>query len=361
MLVFVMGGISMNIRVVLFDTDSEYIENFKKAAVLNYNSGVEYSFFSDKEEFERHMFEKKCDVLLIDDNVEYEDFDGIKIILTDVKGVGNKNGFQAIYKYQKTENIYHAIIDAYAEMREKEGVIFHNGGSAKMVSFISAGGGTGKTTVCFAVAKLLKSMGKEVLYIPLEQFSDLNYTRRGDETQTLSNLFYDVKRGSSTLGIKIKNIIRRGADDLLFIRPMDNPTEAGQLNSEEWAGMLDALSDIDNIDYIFLDHSSGVFRNFDITSEKADTICMVADATQSGMVKATEMIKYIQRCREYKSIKRKLRLIVNKANSMSGEEFKHLKDWVVSFLPDYGTAQMRDVINALQIQEQCRLVIDLEM
>ena len=32
---------------------------------------------------------------------------------------------------------------------------------------------------------------------------------------------------------------------------MDNPTEAGQMNSEEWALMLDALSDIDNIDYIF--------------------------------------------------------------------------------------------------------------
>ena len=69
-------------------------------------------------------------------------------------------------------------------------------------------------------------MGKEVLYVPLEQFSDINYTRRGDETQTLSNLFYDVKKGSSTLSLKIKNIIRRGADDLLFLRPMDNPTEA---------------------------------------------------------------------------------------------------------------------------------------
>lgn len=350
----------MNIRVVLAGTDSEYIENFKKAAVLNYNSGIEYSFFSDKEEFEKHMFKKKCDVLLIDESMEYEDFDGVKIILTDIKGVDNKNGFRAIYKYQKTENIYHAIVDAYAEMKEKEGVIFHNGGNARMVSFVSAGGGTGKTTVCFAVAKLLKSIGKEVLYIPFEQFSDLNYTRRGDETQTLSNLFYEVKKGSSTLGIKVKNIIRRGADDLLFIRPMDNPSEAGQMDSMEWEAMLDAIADIDNIDYILLDHQPGIFRNFNITAIKSDTICMVADATQSGMVKATEMVKYLQHCKEYKSIKRKLRLIVNRANSMSGEEFNHLKDWVTSYLPDYGTAQMHDIINALKMQEQCRLVIDLE-
>lgn len=351
----------MNIRVVLADNDSEYIENFKKTAVLNYNSGIEYSFFSDKEEFERHMFERKCDVLLIDENMEYEDFDGIKIILTDIKGVDNKNGFQAVYKYQKTENIYHAIVDAYAVMKEKEGVIFHNNGNARVVSFVSAGGGTGKTTVCFAVAKLLKDMGKEVLYIPFEQFSDINYTRRGDETQTLSNLFYEVKKGSSTLGIKVKNIIRRGADDLLFIRPMDNPTEIWQMDGDEWASMLDAISDIDNIDYILLDHSPGVFSNFNITLQKADMVCLVTDATQNGMVKTTEMVKYLQRCKEYKSIKRKLRLTVNRANSASGEEFKHLKDWVTSFLPDYGTAQMRDVVNALHMQEQCRLVIDLDM
>lgn len=350
----------MNIRVVLADRDKEYIENFKKAVVINYNSDIEYSFFSDEEEFKRHMFEKKCDVLLIDENIEYKDYDGIRLVLTDIKGVNNKNGHKAIYKYQKTENIYHAVVDIYAEMKEKEGIIFHNGGNAKMVSFISAGGGTGKTTVSFAVAKLFKSMGKEVLYVPLEQFSDINYTRRGDETQTLSNLFYDVKKGSSTLSLKIKNIIRRGADDLLFLRPMDNPTEAGQMNSEEWEVMLDALSDIDNIDYIFLDHSTGIFRNFNITAEKANIICMVTDASPSGMVKTTEMIKYMQKCREYKSIKQKLRLIVNKANSTSNEEFKHLKDWIVSYLPNYGTAQMRDVINALQIQEQCKKVIELD-
>ena len=45
-------------------------------------------------------------------------------------------------------------------------------------------------------------MGKEVLYVPLEQFSDINYTRRGDETQTLSNLFYDVKRAAVHLALR---------------------------------------------------------------------------------------------------------------------------------------------------------------
>ena len=38
----------MNIRVVLADRDKEYIENFKKAVVINYNSDIEYSFFSDE-------------------------------------------------------------------------------------------------------------------------------------------------------------------------------------------------------------------------------------------------------------------------------------------------------------------------
>lgn len=351
----------MNIRVVLADKDEEYIENFKKLAVLNYTSDIEFSFFSEEEEFKKHMFEKKCDVLLIDENIEYEDYDGIKIILTDIKGMENKKGCRAVYKYQKAENIYHTIIDAYAEMKEKDGVIFRNGGSARMVSFLSAGGGTGKTTICFALARFLANMGKEVLYVPLEQFSDINYTRRGDETQTLSNLFYDVKKGSTTLSLKIKNIIRRDADGMLFLRPMDNPTEAGQMDSGEWDKMLDALADIDNIDYILLDHETGIFRNFDVTVGKVNTICLVTDAAQGGMIKTTEMVKYLQRSKEYRSIKQKLRVIVNKANNMSDGEFAHLKDWIVSYLPNYGTARNSDIINALGLQEQIRTVIDLDV
>lgn len=352
-------GIIMNIRVVLADRDEEYIENFKKSVVLNYTADLEFSFFSNEEKLKKHMFEKKCDILLIDENIAYDYEKTSTVILTDTKGVENKNGHKAVYKYQKIENIYHAIVEVYAEIKEKEGVIFHNGGHAKMISFISAGGGTGKTTVCFAVARLLKSLGKEVLYIPLEQFSDINYTRRGDETKTLSNLLYEIKIGSNALSLKIKNIIRRGADDILFLRPMDNPTEMEQMSNEEWEQMFEAISDIDDIDYMLFDHVSGVFRNFNVAVEKVNSVCLIADSTECGMVKVTEMMRFLQKSEIYHNIKQKLRIVVNRANNSSNEEFVHLKDWIVSYLPNYGTAHMQDIIEALQMQEQCKTVIDL--
>ncbi len=99
----------MNIRVVLADRDKEYIENFKKAVVINYNSDIEYSFFSDEEEFKRHMFEKKCDVLLIDENIEYKEYDGIRLVLTDIKGVNKKNGHERRYGLRRASGQTHSF------------------------------------------------------------------------------------------------------------------------------------------------------------------------------------------------------------------------------------------------------------
>lgn len=354
----------MIIRIVIADNDKEYIEYFKKAATLNYASRLEISFFSKEENLKKYLIEKKCDILLISEYIDQakEEFNCGKIILTDVKNIEHKNDCRAVYKYQKMEDIYHIIMEEYAERKEKEGIIFHNKGNAKMVSFLSASGGAGKTMICFAVAKLLYSMKKEVLYIPLEQFSNINYMYPGDETKTLSNLFYATKERKNTLSIQIQSMIRPSRDGMLFLRPMDSPTEFEQMTPEDWNFFLSALADIENIDYILLDHMSGIFQNFKEILERVNSICFVAESSLTGVVKATGMISYFRKFDEFQdtSICRKIRIVVNKARrGVTEEDFKHLQNWIVSYLPDYGTAEMEGIIEAMIQLPECRKILEL--
>ncbi len=354
----------MVIRAVLADSDKEYIEYFRRVVALNYASKLEVSFFSSEDNLKKYLIEKRCDILLISEYMKQasEEFACRKIILTDIKGIENKDGYRVIFKYQKMEDIYRAIIEEYAEMKEKEGIIFHNKGNAKMVSFLSASGGAGKTTICFAVAKRLCAMKKEVLYLPLEQFSNINYMYPGDETQTLSNLFYAAKERKNTLNLRIKSMIRRGMDGMLFLRPMDSPEELSQMTWEDWDFFLNALADVENIDYILLDHISGIFQNFREILERVNTACFVADSSLTGIVKATGMMSFIQKVDEFQntSISRKIRMIVNRARAgITEQDFKHLQDWVVSYLPDYGMANIEGIIQTVAELPQCGAILEL--
>lgn len=351
----------MLIRVVLADNDEKYIEYFRKAAVA-YAEKTEMSFFTREENLKKYLIEKRCDLLLISETMEQagENFNCAKVILTEEHGLEEKNGYRTIYKYQKLENIYRIIVEEYAEQKEKEGIKFHSAGNAKMVSFISAGGGVGKTTACFALAKYLCRQKKEVLYVPLEQFSNINYLYPGDETQTLTNLFYAAKEKKSTLNIRMKGMIHRGEDGMLFLRPADQPNDADQMTGDNWNFFLNALADIEDIDYILLDHTSGVFKNFAVILDRVEQICMVADRSLTGIVKATGMVSYFQRYDENRdtSISKKIRVIVNRARAQTTEQdFSHLKNWIVGYLPDYGDAEMEAVAQALTEWPQTKTMI----
>ncbi len=354
----------MIIKIIIADNDKEYIEYFQRAVALNYASKLEISFFSNEENLRKYLIEKKCDILLISEYMEQaeEEFNCRKIILTDIKGIEHKKDYKVIYKYQKIEDIYHSIVAEYAEIKEKEGIVFRNKGNAKIISFLSASGGAGKTTICFAVAKLLCSMKKDVLYVPLEQFSNINYMYPGDETKTLSNLFYATKERKNTLSIQIKNMIRPSMNGMLFLRPMDSPAELEQMTAEDWDFFLNALVDIEGIDYILLDHVSGIFQNFKEILERVNSICFVAESSLTGVVKATSMISYFRKFDEFQDTAfcRKIRVVVNKARlGVTEQDFYHLQDWIVSYLPDYGVAEMEGIIEAMAQLSECRKILEL--
>lgn len=350
----------MIIRIVIADDDKEYREYFRRAA-LHYASQLEISFFSSEDSLKKYLIEKKCDILLVSEKMAQagEAYGCGKILLTEDKGIENKNGCRAVYKYQKVEEIYRSIVSEYAELKEKEGIVFKNKGNARMISVLSAGGGTGKTTVCFALARLLCSMKKEVLYVPLEQFSNINYMYPGNETKSLSNLFYAAKERKHTLSIWIRNMIQSGMDGMLFLRPLDSPTELEQMTAEDWGFFFEALASVEGIDYILLDHVPGVFSSFPEILERVSSICMVADSSLTGLVKATGMISFFQKHDEFQdtSISRKIRIVVNRARAgMTEQDFGHLKNWIVSYLPDYGAAKMEQVVRTIAELPQCRAV-----
>lgn len=353
----------MIVRVALVDSDSEYLDYFEKAVTINYSSKMEVSYYTGTENLRENILERKCDILLISDEFEEagEKFSCGKVLLTNVPGIDYKEKCRAVYKYQKIENIYSTILSEYAEQQEKAGVNFSANGDTKIFSFISANGGSGKTTVALAMAKMLCKKNKDVLYIPLEYFSSLNYMYPGDETKTLSNIFYMTKENKKNLSLQIKSMIRRGEDGMLFLRPVDNPTEFEQLSSEDWNFFMNALMNIEDIDYIILDHSAGVFRNFyEIMSQVQGVYC-VTDKSLTGNVKATEFIMYLQKYDKghNTNISNKVKLIVNKAwAGNSPKDFEHLKEWIVAYLPDYGIAEMNDIIDALITQEQFQALLD---
>ena len=103
-------GIGLKIKLVVADSDSNYIRHLSSCVQINYFDRLELSTFSAQENLDDFLQKQECDVLLTTSDFVVSEYRGIRFVLTTEKGVEEVDGIRALCKYQKMEKLYKQIL-----------------------------------------------------------------------------------------------------------------------------------------------------------------------------------------------------------------------------------------------------------
>lgn len=191
----------MKIRVAIIDNNKDYLNNLIDYFNSKYSFEIEPIAFSDVDAAEKATL-NNIDIYLIEEQFvdKFEKYDDIKkIILVSSSDIDEYHGKKATGKYQKIENIYKVILDVYSastkyDFSQKTGDV-----GAKVVCFTSVCGGVGTTTVSlsYAINKAIKGM--KVLYLDLNEISNVSAFLNGEGEYTFSDVQYSIKSKKSNL------------------------------------------------------------------------------------------------------------------------------------------------------------------
>lgn len=246
--------LNMKLKLVVADSDKEYLEHFSKCVQSNYFDDIELATFSGQDTLDEYLDREECNVLLYDRGFETKEFHGVKFQLSAEPGLDEKDGVPVICKYQKLEKIYKKALGAYAETKESYRLsALKEKDGTKVVSFLSASGGAGKTVCAITYARLQALKNKRVLYLSSETLSTLGayFPDQGDVN--MSQIFFAVKRSKGNIPMKIQSALHVDQQGVYYFLPGDNPMEMLEITEEDWKELLIQLISMKLFDLIVID------------------------------------------------------------------------------------------------------------
>lgn len=172
----------------------------------------------------------------------------------------------------------------------------------ELFAVVSGKGGTGKTSVCAALATALAKEGKKVLCIDCDVgLRNLDISLGLSECGALS--FLDVSQGGYSLEDAFRHPVYPALSFLTA--PMNCPVE--KIDSGAFLEMLSRARQM--FDYVFLDAPAGVDAGFRLTAEGADRFLLVTLAGPAAMRDASRVGDLLELMG-----KKNVRLIVNRVD-----------------------------------------------
>lgn len=172
----------------------------------------------------------------------------------------------------------------------------------ELIGILSGKGGTGKTSVCAALASALAQEGKQVLCIDCDVgLRNLDIALAMDDVAALS--FADVYSGAYTIDQASCHPVY---ENLRFLTaPLNCP--AGDVDIQAFGDML--MQARQKFHYVFLDAPAGIEAGFALAARYADRILLVTGADPAAVrdaCRASEVLELMG--------KTNVRLIVNRVN-----------------------------------------------
>ena len=172
----------------------------------------------------------------------------------------------------------------------------------ELIAILSGKGGTGKTSVCAAVACALSVQGMQVLCIDCDVgLRNLDIALGISELGALS--FQEVASGQYPLDMAARHPVYPG---LRFLTaPMNCP--ADQIDRDAFCDMLQQARR--QFDYVLLDAPAGIDAGFDLAARFADRIVLVTGPDPAAVRDATRAGQVLEQMG-----KENVRLVVNRIN-----------------------------------------------
>lgn len=324
----------MIIKLALLDASRGYAERLLDFCREKYADKLEISCFSDPAILAESLERERCDVLLVDETLTWEEEKtpaGTAFAWLTEERYKERDGKPAVCRYQRVEQLYREILGLYAESNAqalKGGNYLGEG--ARVLAVTSASGGSGASTVAAALAVSLAARKQRVTYLNLEAMGDPGLYFSGEGRETFSELLYALKSNRANLALRIESIVRTDPCGVRFFAAPANPLELDEMTEEELERLLRELCQSGENDVVVLDvpfSRDGVNRK---ALDQAAMVLVVSDGAYAADLKLRRLCQGLQIVGE-KDLLERMRLLGNRGAAVA--EDCGVK--VLGVLPEY--------------------------
>lgn len=243
--------------ITILDYDINYVESF--CDYMNRYKKEGYKFLGFTEELSLLDFSKdnnnNCLYIITESCQKRELLKGLNniVILSEDKNIDSVGDIKAIYRYQPSDILLSNILDFCVEninlfvdstyMKKEKG---------KLLCFYSPVRRCGKTELAINFSNHLKD--KRLLYINLEEFSDIDERLGIDSTYSIGDLLYFIISHNVNFELKLDASIKK-RNNFDVIPSMKNIEDIFSLNYEDWNKLYTKIRELGRYDYILLDLS----------------------------------------------------------------------------------------------------------
>ncbi len=311
----------MKIKVFICSEDTLYCEKLVNYFNSHYYDKFQWNVYTQSVYLEQIFQSDMADLILVGremqavmQELEHKYTEGCLWAYLAEDAGWQEEGERQIGKYQRADQIYRDLLDLYAK---KEHVHYENlaivSGKTTFIAFVSAGGGSGASTVACAAAKACSRMEK-VLYLNLEDLGTCGLVFSGDEKPGMDELIYAVKSRRNTLDLKIESSVSRDGAGTYYFKECANPMDLQTLSAEDMKELLKAIEASKNYDRVIVDLGNGLQEKEITVMSMVNRIAMVTGTGEVDRVKLLRYLDYVQAVEETKKldIVSKLQIYINR-------------------------------------------------
>ena len=268
------------INLIIADRDNKYIQGLANYFSNNYSEKFNITCFTDVDLLISFLkSDKKSDFLLINNEIFFEEIKkyNIKAVLitSDIKGVEQYEGYPVVNKYMPGRQLYENIIKTYVEQSPENLERIATNNNTKIITFYSPVGGIGKTSLAFALSRLLGESGKSVLYLNLEDIQSTDILFEKQEKPSFSDFIYFVKERNYKINQKILEIIATDEEtNIKYFNPTESCLDVEELDKEDMKFLLETLISLKMFSYIIIDTSSKYNSQYRVILNSSDKVIL---------------------------------------------------------------------------------------
>ncbi|MDR0919430.1 MAG: AAA family ATPase [Oscillospiraceae bacterium] len=346
------------IKLAIVDKDEKYLDRIGNF-FLKYSSNITIFTFTDMEVAVKKLETGHIDFFLVNDKIEIND-EILKDInenivfcyLMEESDYATYKNKPAIFKYQKLEFIYKRIIDICASvLPESSSSIKSFDTNTSTVVFVSPAGGVGVSSLAVAFAKKNASMGKQVLYVNLEQTGSTDdfFEFSSEVDMNLRNVILAIKNKKEKLQYKLQSQVETDKTNVSFYRTPEVALDIKELKTDEIELLVSTLKSMDKYDMVIIDinfyFTPSVFAVF----KSVDKIIFISDGQKISNTKLLRAYDAIEKFEDGEnlsfSVLPKISLLYNKFGKSSREADTRLN--MIGHIKRFESPNYHDIINAI--------------
>lgn len=335
--------------MAIYDVDPLYAARF--AEVVNQKEKIPFEVmaFSSMERLRCYVKEHRVELLLISNEVDRVEIDGLgigqTISLADGESVRTDMDYPSIYKYQSSESIIREVMTCYCE-RDGEPVAVRQSGHASIIGVYSPVGRCLKTSFSLTIGQLL-SQDVRVLYVSLEEYSGLSQLSRTEYQSDLSDLMYFYNQEDYS-ALRLNSMIH-SLGGLDYIPPARYPEDLAQMDASDTADMILKIATEGAYEMLILDvgnYGRKVFPLLDICS----VIYMPVKEDSVSLAKIQEFYDHMDRS-GYGKLEEKIKKIKLPYHNSFGRRENYLDQLLWGELGDYVRQLLKGGLKGWEIRE----------